>query len=61
VKKKVCGYQWVVQDLCGGCQAKCQAEAPVVAPGAEVPDPPAVNAKVIPGKPAIEKMAARKR
>jgi len=52
VEKKVCGgYRWVVEELCRGCEAKCAAEAPVVDPDVEVPEPPEVDARIIYGKP----------
>jgi len=57
VTKKVPGYKWVVEDLCKGCEAKAKADAPVVEPDAEVPEPPAVDARMIYGKP-VHTMAA---
>ncbi len=51
VTKKVPGYKWVVENLCKGCEGKAKAEAPVIEPDSEVPPPPAVEARIIHGKP----------
>jgi hypothetical protein len=44
VPRKVPSYKWVVEDLCEACEGNCGcADVP---PGAEIPPPPAVNAKL---------------
>jgi len=42
ITKKVPVYEWVVEDLCGACDAR--VEAPTVAANAVIPPPPTVNA-----------------
>jgi hypothetical protein len=44
--KKIPSYKWVVEDLCKECESKAKSAA--VAPDAEVPFPPAIDARVIP-------------
>ena len=48
VTKTVPSYKWVVEDLCCECEQGCPVA--VVQPGAEVPQPPHVAAKMLPGK-----------
>lgn len=44
--KTIPSYQWVVEDLCPNCQEKCQGAK--VEPGAKIPAPPSVAARVLP-------------
>lgn len=47
--KKIPHYKWVVEDLCAKCEKKVAEETPQVAPGSDVPPPPALaDAKLIP-------------
>lgn len=48
VTKTIPSYKWVVEDVCCECEKCCPVCA--VEPGAEVPPPPKVAAKLIPGK-----------
>ena len=43
--KKVPSYKWVVEDLCAKCESK--AKLALVEPGAQIPAPPAVDAKIL--------------
>jgi hypothetical protein len=48
VVKTIPSYKWVVEDLCPNCQGKCQCAE--VEPGAKIPDPPPVAARILPAK-----------
>jgi len=62
IEKKVCGgYKWVVEDLCGGCETKFEAEAPALDPETELPEPPALDARVLHGKRVIDKTVSLSR
>jgi hypothetical protein len=52
-------YKWEIVDLCKGCEDKALDKAPEVGPDAEVPPPPPVAARVISGKPVVERTVAR--
>jgi hypothetical protein len=43
--KKVPSYKWVVEDLCAKCESKTESAA--VQPDAQIPAPPAVDAKIL--------------
>jgi hypothetical protein len=44
VSKKIPSYKWVVEDLCPECEANCPCAA--IEPGAVVPPPPMIDAKL---------------
>jgi hypothetical protein len=48
VTKTVPSYRWVVEDLCGNCREKIKAAAPAVEPDEDLPEPPVVDAEIIP-------------
>jgi len=56
ITKTVPSYKWVVEDLCPECEANCPCAA--VAPGAVVPPPPVVNAKLKYGEAKLAMQAA---
>jgi hypothetical protein len=47
-------YKWEVVDLCKGCEQKSKDLAPMIEGDAEVPPPPAVEARMIYGKPVVK-------
>ena len=51
VTKKVPSYKWIVEDLCPHCELSCGRVA--VTPGANVPPPPATDAKLLYGEPRV--------
>jgi hypothetical protein len=52
IVKTIPSYKWVVEDLCGNCQGKCQCAQ--IEPGAKIPDPPQVAARLMHGEVVAE-------
>ena len=47
IVKSIPSYKWVVEDICGQCEGKC--ECAVIEPGVTIPSPPQTAARLVPG------------